>query len=435
MIQSLRKKFVGATMLSLLLVLLVILGAVNLVSYRKTLADADSILNLLSENQGTFPKQMFPGMGFARDDQQPGERPMAKRGMSPETPYESRFFWVTVDGSGTPIFTDTASIAAIDSETAVQYADTALSSGKTRGFLGDYRYLVSPQGETSRVIFLDCGRSLAGFKTTLLASFGTAAAGLLGVFLLLLILSGRIVKPVAESFEKQRQFVTDAGHEIKTPLTIISADADLLELELGENEWLLDIRRQTQRLTDLTKDLIYLSRMDEARPAVQFVEFPLSDVVEETAQSFQALATAQGRRLELSVQGMLSLVGSEKDIRQLTSILLDNALKHAQPGTDIFLSLERDTKSIRLSVRNSIRQPMSRETLGRLFDRFYRVDSSRNSSTGGYGLGLAIASGIVAAHRGKIRAESPEEHTLVITAAFPGGKITQPADRRDEAFR
>lgn len=106
MIQSLRKKFVGATMLSLLLVLLVILGAVNLVSYRKTLADADSILNLLSENQGTFPKQMFPGMGFARDDQQPGERPMAKRGMSPETPYESRFFWVTVDGSGTPIFTD-----------------------------------------------------------------------------------------------------------------------------------------------------------------------------------------------------------------------------------------------------------------------------------------------------------------------------------------
>lgn len=422
MIQSLRRKFIGATMLSLLLVLLVILGSVNLLSYRKTVTDANNILALLSENQGAFPKQMFPGMGYGREDQQPGDRPVGRRNMSPETPFESRFFWVTVDGSGNHVFTDIASIAAIDAETAEQYADTVLSSGKTSGFLGDYRYLVSAQEEMTRIIFLDCGRSLSSIKTTALASLGVSAAGLMSVFVLLLILSGRIVKPVAESFEKQRRFITDAGHEIKTPLTIISADTDLLELEVGENEWLSDIRRQTQRLTDLTKDLIYLSRMDEARPGVQFVEFPLSDVVEETAQSFQSLAASQGRRLELSIQKLLSLVGSEKDIRQLTSILLDNALKYSPPGTDIILSLEQDSKSIRLTVRNSIQQPMSRETLGRLFDRFYRVDSSRNSSTGGYGLGLAIASGIVTTHRGKIRADSPGAHILTITASFPAAK-------------
>lgn len=416
MIQTLRKKFIGATMLSLFLVLMLLLGAVSLVIHHKFVGEADGILLLLSENQGAFP--MPPDW----ENQQLGRPPFGKQGMSPETPFESRFFWVAVDKNGSTVFTDTASIAAVDAAEAEQYARRALSSGKWRGFLGNYRYLVSPQGNLTRIIFLDCGKILSALKAVLLAYFVVTAVVLTGVFALLLLLSGRIVKPVAESFEKQRQFITDAGHEIKTPLTIISADTDLLELEVGENEWLLDIRCQTQRLTDLTKELIYLSRMDEAWPGVQFVEFPLSDVVEETAQSFQSLAASQGRRLEVSIQKLLSLVGSEKDICQLTSILLDNALKYSAPGTDIFLSLEQDAKSIRLTVRNFIQQPMSRETLGRLFDRFYRVDSSRNSSTGGYGLGLAIANGIVTAHRGKIRADSPEEHTLVITASFPAVK-------------
>lgn len=421
MIHILRKKLIGATMVSLTLVLLLILGAVNAVSFQKATMDADRILYLLSENQGVFPKHFFPEGGSIRDPQR--ERPIVRSNdrdhFSPETPFESRFFSVTVDEAGKPVFTDIANIAAIDSETAQQYAADVLASGKTVGFKENYRYLVSPQEDTTRIIFLDCGRGLASFKTVLLASFGMAGMGLLVVFILLLVVSGRIVKPLAESYEKQRQFITDAGHEIKTPLTIISADTDLLELEYGENEWLLDIRRQAQRLTDLTKDLIYLSRMDEEKPGVQFVEFPVSDVVEETAQSFQALAAQQGRHLELRIQSMLSLEGSGKDIRQLTSILLDNALKYSPQGTDITLTLEKDVKSIRLSVRNAIDQPMSRENLGRLFDRFYRVDGSRNSSTGGYGLGLAIASGIVTAHKGKIRAESPEEKTLVITATFP----------------
>ena len=307
MIHVLRKKLIGATMVSLMLVLLLILGAVNIVSFRKTVMDADRILLLLSENQGAFPKLTLPEGENGRDLQreQRTARPVDRMNFSPETPFESRFFSVTVDEAEKPVFTDTANIAAIDSETAQQYAADVLASGKPMGFKGNYRYLVSRQEDATRIIFLDCGRSLEGFKTTLLASFGMAGMGLLVVFILLLVVSGRIVKPLAESYEKQRQFITDAGHEIKTPLTIISADADLLELEYGENEWLLDIRRQAQRLTDLTKDLIYLSRMDEERPGVQFVEFPVSDVVEETAQSFQALATQQGRHLELRIHTIL----------------------------------------------------------------------------------------------------------------------------------
>lgn len=431
MIQTLRKKFILATMLSLLLVLLLILLPVNVVNYRKTVTEADRILTLLSENQGAFPQQLFPAPDRNRQNGRPGERSLGRKEFSPEIPFESRFFWVKANETGTPVSTDTANIAAVDDGEARQYALTVLASGKIKGFLGDYRFLVSEEGGQTRVIFLDCGRSLADIRTTALVSLGMMTAALLGVFILLLFFSGRIVKPLAESSEKQRRFITDAGHELKTPLTIIGADTDLLELEVGENEWLLDIRRQVQRLTDLTQSLIYLSRMDEAKPAVQFVAFPVSDVVEETAQSFLALATQQGKELELSIQGMLCLEGSEKDIRQLTSILLDNALKYSPAGSHISLRLEKGPRTIRLSVGNDIEQPMDKETLGRLFDRFYRTDSSRSASTGGYGLGLAIASGIVAAHKGKIRAECPETHSLVITVDFPAASASLAEPGRD----
>ncbi len=416
MIQRLRKKFIGAAMLSLTLVLLVILGGVNMVSFSKTVSDADGILSLLSENQGAFPKHLFPGKEPMRE-----EPPFEKRFFSPETPYESRFFSVTLNKAGSAVFTDTDNIAAIDRQTAGQYAQKVAASGRRRGFYMDYRYRVTEQDGTARIIFLDCRRSLSAFRTTLLASLAVAALGLLGVFVLLIFFSGRIVKPVAESYEKQRQFITDAGHEIKTPLTVISADADLLELEFGGSEWLEDIRRQSQRLTGLTNDLIYLSRMDEEKPVLQMVEFPMSDVVEETAQSFQGLAVQQGKTLSIRVQPMLSLVGSEKDIRQLTSILLDNALKYSPAASQVSLSLERSGKSICLCVANDTLEPVEKEKRNRMFDRFYRLDGSHNSDTGGYGLGLAIAQGIAAAHKGKIRADSPEERRLEITVQFPTG--------------
>lgn len=409
MIQKLRRRFIAAAMLSLALVLLVILGTVNIVSYRKTVTDADGILALLSENQGAFPMQMFPGREL------PQNRMRDQRHFSPETPFESRFFSVLLNENGEASLADTANIAAIDAKTAQEYANQVVASGRKSGFLGDYRFLVSNQ----RVIFLDCGRSLAGFKTTLLASFGVAAVGLAAVFVLLLFLSGRIVKPIAESYAKQRQFITDAGHEIKTPLTIISADADLLELEAGESEWLEDIRRQTQRLTGLTNDLVYLSRMDEEKPTMTMVEFPLSDVVEEAAQSFLAPATQQGKTLALDIEPMLSLTGSEKEIRQLVSILLDNALKYSIPDTEIVLHLFRNSRSACMTVTNTASYPLEQDKLKRMFDRFYRMDSSHNSTTGGYGLGLAIAKGIVSSHHGKLRAATPDGKTLQIEASFP----------------
>ena len=423
MIKRLRIRLIAVTMLSLSLVLLVILGGVNLMSYRKTVSDTDMILELLAANEGAFPQRMrmddpLPRRGRA-DSPMAEEGLLRKRGFSDETPYESRFFSVLLDRDGQVLGADVGKIAAVDESMAATYAQAVLSVGQSRGFMDSYRFLCSAEANSTRVIFLDCGRSLSGLRTVLAASVALATLGLLAVLALLAVFSRRIVHPLAESYEKQQRFITDAGHELKTPLTIIGADADLLELELGENEWLADIRSQVIRLTGLTQDLIYLSRMDEAQPQLQRIEFPLSDVAEEVAQSFQGPALAQGKALELHIQPLLSYTGDEKSLRQLISILLDNAVKYSPSGAAISISLKREGRCLRLCVANPTAQPINNEQLAHLFDRFYRVDSSRASETGGYGLGLSIAQSIASAHKGKIRAESPEKDMLAMTITLP----------------
>ena len=425
MIKRLRRKLIAACMLSLAIVLLVILGGVNLMSYQKVVADADAVLALLEANDGVFPRihagpEEMPEDGFSPAGGPGGKKdPFDQRGLSPETPYESRFFSVLLGEDGQVLETDTGQIAAVDGEEAAVYAQSVAASGKRAGFWGNYRYLLCQEDANSRVIFLDCGRSLSSFRTTLIASVSLALLGLGAVLALLLILSKRIVRPVAESYEKQKRFITDAGHELKTPMTIISADADLAEMECGENQWLTDIRRQAQRLTDLTHDLIYLSRMEEEQPKLQRIEFPLSDVAEEMAQSFAAPARSQDKELTVTVQPMLSCTGDEKAIRQLISILLDNALKYSPDGGQLALKLEKQGRTLLLTVSNTTQQPIAREQLAHLFDRFYRTDQSRNSQTGGYGLGLSIAKSIVLSHKGKIRAESPDGTCLSIMVNLP----------------
>ena len=204
---------------------------------------------------------------------------------------------------------------------------------------------------------------------------------------------------------------------MKTPLTIIDADAEVLEMDIGENEWLRDIQTQTKRLAQLTNSLILLSRMEE-QPRTEKIEFPISDLVEETVETFQALAKTRNKNLSANIQPMLSMSGDEKAVRQLITILLDNAIKYANDGGKIEITLKKQKNMIYLSTFNTV-ESISKENIMHLFDRFYRVDQSRNSQTGGYGLGLSIAAAIVNAHKGKITASTEDEKSLLITAAFP----------------
>ncbi len=407
MIKKLRIKLVCAAMVSLLAVLAVIMGVVGVMNYREVVSDADSTLAMLAENGGRFPDAAFD-----RDAKQKDEWKS-----SPELAYESRYFSATLDSDGNVLITDTAQIAAVDAETAAEYAQTVWARSGSSGFLGVYRYIVYASEEETLVIFLDCGRSLDTFRSFVLTEIGVSILGLLAVLVLMGFLSARIVKPFSETYATQRQFITDAGHELKTPLTIIDADAEILEMDLGENEWLRDIQSQTRRLAEMTNSLVLLSRMEEEQPRIQRIEFPLSDVAEETVNAFRSRARTQNQTLDVSIQPMITYCGDETALRQLFSILLDNAIKYSGDSGSISVTLERQKNQIRLTVYNTA-DYVPRDSLAHLFDRFYRTDASRNSQTGGHGLGLSIAAAIVTAHKGKIAATTQDEKSLCITVTL-----------------
>ena len=367
MIRKLRIKFIAISMTSTIIVLFLILGSINLLNYREMSHNADTILDFLKENDGELPENLYKSQHKKTN------------GISPETSFESRYFSVFLSNNRQICEADTDNISAIDEETAIKYAQKINRSNKNCGFISKYRYMKENTSNGVKIYFLDCTKSMMSFQTFLVTSFFVSIFGVSTVFILVVLLSKRAIEPVAESYEKQKRFITDAGHEIKTPLTIIDADTSILEMEYGENEWLDDIQVQTKRLAGLTNDLIYLSRMEEKQ-----------------------------------TKTTMSLKGDEKTIRQLISILLDNAVKYCTEQGQIRLTAAHKGKNIILSIYNTS-QPLTKENIDHLFDRFYRTDESRNSKTGGYGIGLSVAKAVVEAHHGKIMASSEDGNSLLIT--------------------
>ena len=403
MIRSLKRKFVLLAMAALCLLLCLIVTGMNVMNYKSVVAEADEMLGFLSDSRGIMP---MPKMKMPR-------------GMSPEAPYESRFFTVLLDKNGIPIEVITERIALVDREKALDYAALVMAEGRAQGFMDEFRYAVKSENEHVRITFLDCGRRLDAFEAFLRSSIVMSICGLAAMFLVMMFSAERIIRPVSEAYEKQKRFITDAGHEIKTPLTIISANADLLELDMGENECLTDIRQQTKRLSALTNELVYLARMEEADNRPHMVELPLSDIVAETVASFKAPAQAQGKELVCVIEPLLSIKGDHKALEQLISILMDNALKYSPRDGSIHIRFRKSGRQLQLSLRNKTLAPMDSESLKHLFERFYRTDASRNSSTGGYGIGLSIACAIASAHGGRIQARSEDGSELEITVSFP----------------
>ena len=417
MIRTLRRKFILAAMLSLFLVLGLLIALINVLNYRSLVSEADETAALLAE---IAESGLNPFLFGSKDDVNPrsdGTEHRQRRNFSGERPYQARYFTVTLSESGEVLDSDLNQVVTVDEQTAVQMAKAAAKKGREKGFSGDYRYLAVREPEGVRWLFLNREREIATFRTFLWTSVGISAAGFVMVLLLLMPLSARIVRPIAQSYEKQKQFITDAGHELKTPITIIRADADVLDEELPDSEWITDIRTQTDRLSSLTNDLIYLSRMEESDAKPPMLDFSLSDAVSDTAQPFQSVARMQNKSFTVQVQPMLTLRGDEKSVRKLVSVLLDNAMKYSPEGGSIALSLKKNGRQILLSVTNTATN-IEKGNQDRLFDRFYRADASRNSETGGFGLGLAIAKAVVDAHKGKIAAVSPDGESLTVEATF-----------------
>ena len=419
MIKNLRKRFIFAAMASTFGVLLVIMSILNVANYYRMVSRADETLTELGDNNGKFDSGDFvkkkpdgttdnglaPDIKTKDDMTQPPDNPERKYGdrFSPETPFQTRYFSVLIENGEITSY-NLDNIAAVDEEEANTYASEIMKDGSYSGFTDIYRYKLVVNDDGERIIFVDCRQELESFRNTLIYSVGVSLIGFLVVFMLVLFWSKKIFKPVAESYDKQKRFITDASHEIKTPLTIIDANTEVIEMVSGESEWTRNTRDQVKRLTALTNQMVALSRLDENPEPREKAEFNLSDVAYEVIDHFTSLSEVKGKRINADIQNGIIYTGDENSIRQLISILVDNAMKYAVSSESIDITLKRDGRKVRFTLGN-LTEGMEEGDQRMLFERFYRPDSSRNSETGGSGIGLSLAKSIVESHKGKITAK------------------------------
>lgn len=410
MIKRLRKKFITVTMCSVVAVLVLLITAINIISFVNVNSEADAKISAIALNGGVFPD-------LNRFNEKPTDNNRFGNDFSPEAPFDTRYFTVLVSNSGSVISIDTGRIAAVDTDDAAEFALKLMISGKTKGFHEGYKYQAVSTISGTMYIFLDVSREMSTFYSFLFASITVSTLGILLVFLLVLFFSKIAIRPFIENYEKQKRFITDAGHEIKTPLTIIDAGADVIEMENGENEWTRSIKHQVKRLSELTEKLIFLAKMDEECRALNITEFSLTDIAKEAAESFFAISEARGKQLFAHIEDNVNYKGDKEAIQQLFSILIDNALKYSDENGQIHIYLRSLGKNCEISIYNTV-DDIEKGRHDEMFERFYRTDSSRNSKTGGHGIGLSSAQAIVTAHKGKISAFSEDGKSITFSAVL-----------------
>lgn len=403
MLKKMRWRFIGAAMAAFSAVVLILLLVINFWNYRSVTGQLDDTIARLPQNiqanHGTPPEP--------RDLPQAGEPGR----FSPEVQYMLRFFTVHCNADGNVTQVDQDYIASISETDAALYAAAALRSGSARGYRDGYRYLMAAQNGETVITFLNAEREVQAMRSLLVITCVIAAGCLLIVFALILLFSRRAIAPYARNIAAQKQFITNASHELKTPLTAISTSADVLDMEYPDDEWVKNIQSQAAKLSKLITSLVTLSRLDEENPLPDKSEFSLSDAVWEIAEPFASLAQARGLHYSQQIDDNTSVVGDRTSIQQMASILLDNAVKYTQSGGEIRLYVTKTGRKAEISVYNTYPDAQSVDVT-RLFDRFYRADQSHSGKISGAGIGLSIAKATAEAHGGTIRAERKENGFL-----------------------
>ena len=437
MTAKLRKKFIATAMLSLLIIIVLLLLILNLFNFMQITKRADNELMRLYNNNGKAAQAGPYGLpegpdgddqasGTARTGMFPGRKAFMTLGSPDRGLPDPRYFTVCVDRDGNSVFTFINT--AISEESALEYAGDVLSqtggaeavTGPEKGYYGTWRYLAAPslEGTDILLIFTDCSdgfyNALSLLKTSLLMGCLTMGA----MFLLVFLFSGKAVRPYVEAMEKQKRFISDAGHELKTPLAVISADTDVLELTGTENKWTKSIRDQITRMTSLISQLLLLARLDDPEKALNITDVSLSELLIGCIRDMDPRVAALQLTITEKITPGVQVRGDRELLRQLCNILLDNALKYTDDGGSVVIELKKG-KNVRLAITNSCKD-LSEEDPERFFERFYRSDPSRSRNSGGSGIGLSSAKAICEAHHGTISAVRIPPESVCFYVILPG---------------
>ncbi|MBO5867428.1 MAG: HAMP domain-containing histidine kinase [Oscillospiraceae bacterium] len=363
---KLRMRFVLLAVLSLLLVLSVIVGLSIYHNYRDMEEKSDMLISQLQNN---------PSGG-------------------------SRYFSVKIPAGRDAVYPDAVQHVTVTAEEAASYAAQALAQDQDRGFIDGYRYRIYRNESGTKIYFLYRESAIEMCRTAAKNMIVVSVIGLLLIGVVLIPVSGWIVKPLVDNHNKQKQFITAAGHALKTPLTVISTNAQLLETEIGENEWLNGIRKQTAYLTEMTQELVTLSKAEEYENPLVRENFSFSETLQDILEFYEVLGKEKGISLQTQLQEGISYSGSKAEIQHLLQILLDNACKYCTAEGHITIDARQNHNGVKLTVINTA------ENLGEdcdiLLQRFYRGKNAEGKT--GFGIGLAIAEAIANRHNGHLKA-------------------------------
>ena len=403
MFKSLRKKFIATAVGSVAVVIAILAITLNLINYYKLEERIDTTLLDASKSQALIRI-------FAED----GDDLIITKNSSSTTDYNG-FSIAKVDGVGKIVKAYRDDILLPNQEALQSKVIEALKEGKTSGFIGSYRFLKAETNVGNLILFLNCQREIDSYESFVRNSILISIIVIISVFILIVLVSKKVIAPIQQSYLKQKQFITGASHELKTPLAIISSNADVLEMENGSSKWTQNIHNQVDRLTSLVNSLVVFSRMEE-KDTVERTSFDLTEVLKSRIEDFDKLANFQKKYIATDIDTNLNYYGEKDSIVQLMDILLENAIKYAPEDSDIWVSLKKNRKYAILKVSN--KATVQKGDLSKVFDRFYRLDESRNSTIKGYGIGLSMAQLIAEKHKETIRAYAPEDGIFKIEMRF-----------------
>lgn len=417
MFRKTRRRIILSIMGSLSLLFIITLSVILLASFRQMQRENNERLNRYSD------------MYLLESQKNSDDAPPQDRIRAPESgPVDgmprtdeshdfqlSVFYSVAFSKEGEVIEVNVGVKNLYEEDELVSLAKESLVGNKKTGKTGELVYLVSEKPGYTLVAFLDNTMANSNLDMLIRNFIVVGVAAMLILLVISYIIAGRIVRPLEENDRKQKQFISDASHELKTPVSVINANTEMLRREIGENEWLSNIQYENERMGTLLKQLLDLSRAENASVPMERID--LSNIVTGDTLALESLAFDQGRIINSDIEDDIHIDGNRTQMEQIVSVLLDNAIRHST-GKEIEITLKRHGRSAVLSVSNEGPEIPS-DKLEHLFDRFYRVDEVRNSEDNHYGLGLSIAKAVVLNHKGSISA-TPRDGKVTFTVTLPG---------------